>query len=69
LRTRQLHAEKRRIITGLRLLDGLPASAVTSFPEAAAFLLQEGLLVRRSKNIAVPPEKILLLNEILGYFL
>ena len=60
---------KRRIITGLRLLAGIPASAFKSFSVATDFLLSEGFLVRRGRNIAVAPEKILLLNEILGYFI
>ncbi len=69
VKTRQLDPGKRRIITGLRLLEGIPSPAFAAFPSATAFLLREGFLVRRGKNIAVPPEKILLLNEILGYFI
>jgi oxygen-independent coproporphyrinogen-3 oxidase len=68
LKTRPLDPCKRRIVTGLRLLAGIPAPAFRAFSAETAFLLQEGLLVRREKNLAVPPEKILLLNEILGYF-
>lgn len=67
-KTAPLPAALRRIITGLRLLDGIPASAFKSFPAPTDFLLTEGFLVRHGKNIAVPPQKILLLNEILGYF-
>lgn len=67
-RTKQLDPAKRRIITGLRLLKGIPSAAFASFPSATDFLLHEGFLVRLGKNIAVPPERILLLNEILGYF-
>jgi len=69
LKTRPLDPAKRRIVTGLRLLAGIPASAFRDFSAATAFLLQEGLLVRQERNLAVPPEKILLLNEILGYFI
>lgn len=68
-KTAPLPAALRRIITGLRLLDGIPASAFKSFPAPSDFLLTEGFLVRKGKNIAVPPQKILLLNEILGYFI
>ncbi len=68
-RIKQMDPDKRRIITGLRLLEGIPASAFKSFPAATDFLLTEGFLVHRGKNLAVPPEKILLLNEILSYFL
>jgi putative oxygen-independent coproporphyrinogen III oxidase len=68
-RTRQLNADRRRIVTGLRLLKGIPASAFSPFPDETSFLLREGFLARRGRNIAVPEEKILLLNEILGYFI
>lgn len=67
-KTAPLPPALRRIITGLRLLDGIPASAFKSFSTPTDFLLAEGFLTRRDKNIAVPPQKILLLNEILGYF-
>lgn len=69
VKTRQMDPDKRRIITGLRLLEGLPASAFKSFTAPTNFLLAEGFLVRNGKKIAVPAEKILLLNEILGYFI
>ncbi|MCX6557201.1 MAG: hypothetical protein NTW95_07215, partial [Candidatus Aminicenantes bacterium] len=68
-RTKQMDPAKRRIITGLRLLSGIPASAFKSFSAPTDFLLSEGFLIHRGPNIAVPPEKILLLNEILGYFI
>ena len=68
VKTRQMDPGKRRIITGLRLLDGIAASAFARFPDETSFLLREGFLARRGRNIAVPEEKILLLNEILGYF-
>lgn len=69
LRTRQMDPALRRIITGLRLLDGIPAPAFKSFSAPTGFLLSEGFLIRLGDKIAVPPEKILLLNEILGYFI
>jgi len=68
IKTRQMDPDQRRIITGLRLLDGIPDSAFKPFSAPTDFLLSEGFLVRRGQNIAVPPDKILLLNEILGYF-
>lgn len=68
-RTKPLIPGKRGIITGLRLLQGIPAPAFAPFPDETSFLLREGFLVRRGRNIAVPEEKILLLNEILGYFI
>jgi oxygen-independent coproporphyrinogen-3 oxidase len=69
MRTRQLDPARRRIITGLRLLAGIEAAAFKPFAAATDFLLAEGFLVCNGPNIAVPPAKILLLNEILGYFL
>jgi oxygen-independent coproporphyrinogen-3 oxidase len=69
VRTKQLDPDKRRIITGLRLHEGIPSSSFSSFPAETGLLLREGFLVRRGANIAVPPEKILLMNEILGYFI
>lgn len=69
VKTKQMDPAMRRIITGLRLLAGIPASSFASFPGPTDFLLREGFLCRRGRNIAVPPEKILLLNEILGYFI
>jgi oxygen-independent coproporphyrinogen III oxidase len=68
-KTKLLHPPLRRLITGLRLLDGIPASAFKPFAANTDFLLREGFLVRCNKNLAIPPQKILLLNEILGYFL
>lgn len=66
---RRIDPRIRRIITGLRLTDGIPAASFDHFPDPLRFLLENGMLIRKKKNIAVPPEKILLLNEILGYFL
>jgi oxygen-independent coproporphyrinogen-3 oxidase len=68
-KTAPLQPALRRIITGLRLLEGIPAAAFKPFAASTDFLLSEGFLVRRGPNIAVPAEKILLLNEILGYFI
>ena len=69
LKTRPLDPAKRRIITGLRLLAGIPSPAFAAFPSETAFLLREGFLVRSGHNIAVPAQKILLLNEVLGYYI
>ena len=59
----------RPIVMGLRLLEGI---AIDYFSDSRAeldFLLSNGLLVRRDCRIAVNPEKLLLLNEILTYFM
>lgn len=69
VKMKQLDPARRRVITGLRLLAGIPASAFASFSGPTDFLLREGFLRRGGGNIAVPPDKILLLNEILGYFI
>lgn len=58
----------RRIIMGLRLLEGIPVRYFESFGEPLNFLESNGILIRRKGNIAVEPEKILMLNEILTYF-
>ncbi len=68
-RSRQLDPAKRRVVTGLRLLEGVPAAVLEPFREQADFLLKNRFLARRGRNIAVPEQKILLLNEILGYFI
>ncbi len=68
-KTKQMDPERRRIITGLRLLDGIPASAFSHFPGPRDFLLQEGFLIRKGPNLAVAADRMLLLNEILGYFI
>jgi oxygen-independent coproporphyrinogen-3 oxidase len=68
-KTAPLQPALRRIITGLRLLEGIPAAAFKPFAASTDFLLSEGFLIRRGPNITVPAEKILLLNEILGYFI
>jgi len=38
-------------------------------PDVAHFFVENGFLERRGRNIAVPSEKILLLNEILNHFI
>lgn len=58
----------RGIVMGLRLLEGIPGRCFGRYPEPLEFLLSNGLLIRKKGNIAITPEKILLLNEILTYF-
>ncbi len=57
----------RRLVMGLRLFDGVAASCFEGFEKPLEFLKSNGFLVSKGKNIAVNPEKMLLLNEILGY--
>jgi oxygen-independent coproporphyrinogen-3 oxidase len=63
--------ETRAIVMGLRLLEGLPEETFTSpeHQEALNFLLDSGMLVRQRGQVHVPPDNILLLNEILSYFI
>jgi oxygen-independent coproporphyrinogen-3 oxidase len=68
-KTKQMDPARRQIITGLRLLAGIEAAVFKPFAVATDFLLAEGFLVRNGPNLAVPPDKILLLNEVLGYFI
>ncbi|HLP44832.1 MAG TPA: radical SAM family heme chaperone HemW [Candidatus Kapabacteria bacterium] len=58
----------RGIVMGLRLLAGISAGHFDKYPNEVELLLNNGFLIRRGNKIAVPPEKILLLNEILTYF-
>lgn len=63
--------DTRAIVMGLRLLEGLPEMAFNTphHREALSFLLSNDMLERKGEQIAVPPRNILLLNEILGYFI
>lgn len=58
----------RGIITGLRLLEGVPEGCFAGYSGVLDFLIKNRMLVRRGGRIAVARGKILLLNEILGYF-
>jgi oxygen-independent coproporphyrinogen-3 oxidase len=58
----------RKIITGLRLLEGIPRDHFSNHQDPLEFLLSDGFLVETNGNIAVSPQKLLLLNEILSYF-
>jgi len=59
----------RRIVTGLRLLKGIPQTNFSAYGEQVDFLVENRMLIRSHGNIAVPPDKLLLLNEILTDFL
>ncbi|MCP4148266.1 MAG: radical SAM family heme chaperone HemW [bacterium] len=60
--------ELRRIIMGLRLLEGLPERYFENYREQLDLLLPEKILILKDGRIAVNPQKILLLNEILSEF-
>jgi oxygen-independent coproporphyrinogen-3 oxidase len=59
----------RGIVMGLRLLEGIPITNFENHPEQLEFLLSNDLFIRKGSKIAVNPGKILLLNEILMYFI
>lgn len=59
----------RSIVMGLRLLEGIAIDYFNDSREELDFLLDNGLLVRIDNRIAVNPGKLLLLNEILTYFI
>ena len=63
--------DTRAIVMGLRLLEGLPETAFNAprHREALDFLLSNNMLERQGEQISVPPRNILLLNEILAYFI
>jgi len=61
-------ANFRGIVVGLRLLEGIPVTHFAKYPGELELLLSNGFLIRKGNNIAVAPGKILLLNEILTYF-
>ena len=67
--TRSSNTRKRKIVTGLRLMDGISGSSFDFHERELAFLLSENLLSKKGDRVAVNPEKILLLNEILAYFI
>ncbi|MCK4835926.1 MAG: radical SAM protein, partial [Candidatus Aminicenantes bacterium] len=64
-----LNPVNRKIVAGLRLLEGVSLSSFQYHKKELEFLLTENLLIKVGKKIAVNPEKILLLNEILAYFI
>jgi len=64
----QLDPVLRKIVMGLRLLKGIPASCFNHHPDRLNLLLEGNFLISRSGYIRVNPRKILLLNEILTHF-
>ena len=63
LSDRELRNE--RIMTSLRTADGLPFYEMRTDPKIQKFL-DRGLLVKKGDNIAIPPEKFLLSDYIIG---
>jgi oxygen-independent coproporphyrinogen-3 oxidase len=65
----QLDPGVRRIVTGLRMMEGVPEEYFSNHPDALDLLLSNDKLTRKGGKIAVDPSQILLLNEILTYFM
>jgi oxygen-independent coproporphyrinogen-3 oxidase len=59
----------RSIITGLRLIGGIPEQLLNSYPEAKRLLMSQNYLKTAAGRVFIPPGKLLLMNEILGYFI
>jgi len=58
----------RAIITGLRLLEGINIDIFKGYKSVLNDLISNEILISISDNIAINPEKILLLNEVLSRF-
>ena len=59
----------RSIVMGLRMTTGISVDYFKDFRDQLEFLLSNGFLLRQGSRIAVSPGKLLLLNEILTYFM
>lgn len=57
--------KKRRIITGLRLTDGINEKLLSHKKEETKFLLSNGVLKKIGGNIVVSPDKFSVLNEVI----
>lgn len=55
-----------RIMTGLRTAEGVAAAVLTGAEKTVERFLSEGLLVRKNGHIAIPPERWLLSDHIIG---
>lgn len=67
--SKTIEHDKRRIITGLRMIDGISIEKFKNHKNALNFLISNNLLVKKKNKVAVNPDKILVLNEILTFFL
>jgi oxygen-independent coproporphyrinogen-3 oxidase len=66
---KKINPATRKIVVGLRLLKGISLSSFNHRENELDMLISNHFLVKKRNNIAVNPEKILLLNEILSYFI
>ena len=68
LETNEYDKNYRAIITGLRLLRGIDVGFFKDYENILKDLISNNVLINISNNIAINPERILLLNEILSRF-
>ena len=66
---KRMDLAQREIVTGLRLIRGLPLSSFHEREQVLDQLVVDNLLLKTQNRVKVNPEKILLLNEILQQFL
>ena len=67
--SKTIEHDKRRIITGLRMIDGISIGNFKNHKNALNFLISNNLIIKNKNKIAVNPDKMLVLNEILTFFL
>lgn len=67
--THRYDPEMRKIVTGLRLMEGISVSNFRNFEKELKLLISSDFLNKKGDNIFVNPDRILLLNEILLNFL
>ncbi len=58
----------RRIVTGFRLIQGIPLAFLDDFAKEKDFLISHNYLKKSGNRVYISGEKLLLLNEILTYF-
>jgi oxygen-independent coproporphyrinogen-3 oxidase len=66
---KRMDLNHRAIVTGLRLLRGIPIDNFDSHQGMLNQLVTDGFLLKTQTRVKVNPEKILLLNDILQHFL
>lgn len=65
---RRIPEQQRRLVTGLRLAEGVPLSTLQSRLNDLQPLLEAGILLIRRDRLSVAPDSVLMLNEILGRY-
>lgn len=66
---RRFSQEIRRLVTGLRLTEGVGIEAFSGRQETLTTLVDSGIIILKKGKAAIAPEKRLLLNEILARYL